>query len=433
MPGWRKLLSDNRILSGKQNANGVGRSAFQQDADRIIFCSHFRRLQDKTQVHPCASTDYVRRRLTHSLEVSSVARSLGAGVGERLKVKYVKIGKLEEAASQIGQITAAAALAHDIGNPPFGHVGEAAIQEWFQRNNTKPLFQQLTEHEKSDFLNFEGNAQGFRILTRLANNGNGLKLTAATLGAFMKYPSSSMATAKNAYIGQKKNGFFADDENSFLSLASTLNLNKITDGAWQRHPLAFLVEAADDICYRIIDIEDGWKMRRISLDETEQCLTAFLPANVSYTREKNQDSKNVGWLRAKAINSLAQATMVAFLDNEKALRNGRFTQDLISCTPLAKAMECAKVLAVDKIFEWERIQLAELAGIKMINRLLDDLVDAIEHPKSSMGKRAFKVLEPLSKDAKDYYKLLAVTDHISGMTDSFLINSFERFSGSRID
>ena len=254
---WTQLLSNKRF--GKTSASQVtpSRSPFHQDYDRVVFSSAFRRLQDKTQVFPLAKSDYVRTRLTHSLEASCVGRSLGMEVGLRLK----RLPKGVDT-SGLGMIVSTACLAHDIGNPPFGHAGEQAISQWF-RDKGKEFLCPLTEQQKRDFLNFEGNAQGFRILTRLQHPGNngGLQLTYATLSAFSKYPTSSIAVSKengNSSVARKKHGFFAADKQAFSQVAKTVGLiPSDREESWCRHPLAFLVEAADDICYSIIDLEDG--------------------------------------------------------------------------------------------------------------------------------------------------------------------------------
>lgn len=350
-----------------------------------------------------------------------------------MKSKYKDVRSRIESPSEIGQITAAAALAHDIGNPPFGHVGERAIRDWFASKKDIEIINLLTEDEKQDFFKFEGNAQRFRILTRLANNNVGLKLSAATLGAYTKYPTPSGSIEEKGYIGQKKNGYFCDDKDAFHLMRTALGLKKITAEAYQRHPLAFLVEAADDICYRIIDLEDGWKMGRISFDDATACLVKILPNKDTIKINTNCKSREIGRLRAKAIDNLVKEVIEAFNKNEECIKEGRLNQDLISMTCLASAMDQAKKIAEEKIFSWDRIQMAELAGIRMIHRLLDDLVGAIELPDSEIGRRARCVMGEISRDARPYYKLLAVTDYISGMTDRYLVDSFHRFSGSRID
>lgn len=254
MMDWVRLLSPTRY-EAPAKPDEEQRSVFQRDYDRIVFCAAFRRLQDKTQVHPFPSSDYVRRRLTHSLEVSSVGRSLGFWLGRKLSQRDRRLLEtFPNLAHDVAQIVSNACLAHDIGNPPFGHAGEEAIGSWFKVNSSLQLVQSLDEHERKDFESFEGNAQGFRLLTRIQDSvdAGGLKLTYATLGAFTKYPSSSVHSAtEDAYIGAKKYGFFKEDLPTFENIANELGLIRRADQAWCRHPLVFLVEAADDICYKV--------------------------------------------------------------------------------------------------------------------------------------------------------------------------------------
>ncbi|HWA33655.1 MAG TPA: dNTP triphosphohydrolase, partial [Cyclobacteriaceae bacterium] len=262
---WKTLLSANR--PGQKNISSEpSRSAFEQDYDRIIFSHPFRRLQDKTQVHPLPEHDFVHTRLTHSLEVSSVGRSLGKRVGEVILQRHHELEK-ELSLFDFGAIVAAASLAHDLGNPPFGHAGEDALSDFFV--NDPSLKANVSEAEWSDLTKFEGNAQGFRILNQ---QEYGLKLTCATLGAFTKYPCPSLFPERNkSKKSQKKFGFFQSEQAIFSELASQLELMRAGSG-WVRHPLAFLVEAADDICYSIIDLEDGCRLGLVSFEDTVELL-----------------------------------------------------------------------------------------------------------------------------------------------------------------
>jgi dGTPase len=252
---WSRLISGKRLGLKHSNPVEIGRSVYQRDYDAIVFSSSFRRLQDKAQVFPLAKSDYVRTRLTHSLEVSCVGRSLGQLIGEYLKKKKELPSQL--APADIGSIVAAACLAHDIGNPPFGHNGEKAIQGWFKAEAGQSVLTGLTAHEKADFENFEGNAQGFRILTRLQNTDNegGLQLTCATLGTFTKYPRPSKVSCgkhpTHSGRGFKKHGYFVGEAKMFEEVAAEVGLIRRHQkcSGWFRHPLVFLVEAADDICY----------------------------------------------------------------------------------------------------------------------------------------------------------------------------------------
>ena len=257
---WAQLLSRQRLGSNRLPSAETSRTDFQRDFDRIVFCSAFRRMQDKTQVFPLSTVDYVRTRLTHSLESSSLGRSMGTLVGEQVIQRH-RLRGFE--ASDFGDICAAACLAHDIGNPPFGHSGEDAIRYWAREASYgRRRVSMLPEATREDFLCFEGNAQGFRILTRLQNpdEPGGLQLTSATLAAFSKYPREAWLGG-NRFDGAsaKKQGFVAEDRPLFNEIAENVGLLRRHEryAIWRRHPLAFLVEAADDISYRVIDLEDG--------------------------------------------------------------------------------------------------------------------------------------------------------------------------------
>ncbi len=256
MMDWSRLLSGRRLRRSSNEAL-VGRTEFERDRDRIVFSEAFRRLADKTQVHPLSDNDHIRTRLTHSIEVASVGRSLGLLVGG----EAIKRHRLHAAAHDFATIVEAAALAHDVGNPPFGHSGELAIATWFRNRLGCHLLADLNEQESRDFRNFEGNAQGFRLLTNLQNHiGNGgLQLTHAVLGAFTKYPCSSTFVGESTYVGHKKHGFFCMEHAYFQQIAEDMGLVSLSTDqqGWCRHPLAFLTEAADDICYIIADLEDG--------------------------------------------------------------------------------------------------------------------------------------------------------------------------------
>ncbi|MCH7499280.1 MAG: dNTP triphosphohydrolase, partial [Nitrospinae bacterium] len=277
---WKRLLSKDRLgkATSKKTHPNQRRSEWQKDFDRIAFSSAFRRLQDKTQVFPLSESDYPRTRLTHSIESSIVGRSLGIEVGFRLAQIHGELFEENKISPyDLGAIVAGASLAHDIGNPPFGHSGEEAIQNWFHENENGYLVE-LNDNEKLDFMNFEGNAQGFRILTKLQRpkQNGGIQLTYATLGAFLKYPRKSfdkLAEPKLTGASSKKHGFFQMEKDEFLRVAEKNELKiKKKDSAWFRHPLAFLVEAADDICYQIVDLEDGFLLRYIDFGEVKELL-----------------------------------------------------------------------------------------------------------------------------------------------------------------
>jgi dGTPase len=294
---WKKLLSRKR-LGKSQVENDPNRNPFQRDFDRIIFSSAFRRLQDKTQVHPLSESDYIRTRLTHSLETSCVGRSLGEIVGTEVIIKNKLKGVHP---SEFGSIVASACLAHDIGNPPLGHSGEDAIRTWFKYSAVgKKLMKQLSKLEQQDFLDFEGNAQGFRVLSRLQSpdNTGGMQLTCATLAAYTKYPHESLVKGKPSDLKRKsakKFGFFQHDKELFTEVAEQVGLISIPKNTawWCRHPLAFLVEAADDITYSVIDFEDGYGLKYISYDEVKDVLTNFLDKSGVEQLEKMARQQNL--------------------------------------------------------------------------------------------------------------------------------------------
>jgi dGTPase len=329
---WLDLLSRKRLGSPESRAASATRTDFQRDFDRIVFSSSFRRMQDKTQIFPLSKIDYVRTRLTHSLETSSVGRSLGTLVGEQIIDRH-RLRGFE--ASDFGDICAAACLAHDIGNPPFSHAGEDAIRHWAsQADYGRRRVQILRGSEREDFLSFEGNAQGFRILTRLQNRDNqgGLQLTCATLGAFTKYPRESwLGDSADGGVSTRKHGFCAADLAQFEETAQALGLLRRDPlrAVWARHPLAFLVEAADDICYRVIDIEDGFRLGHLSYQEA---FDLFWPILRDPTRQQARLERiggvkeKVEFLRAKVINEAIQQARDCFLDHETGILAGQFDE-----------------------------------------------------------------------------------------------------------
>ncbi len=304
MMDWTRLLSTRRFGQDHKDPVIASRSPFHKDQDRIVFSSAFRRLQDKTQVHTLAESDYVRTRLTHSMEVASVGRSLGANAGQVIIDRHLKGSDYNPA--DFGHIVSAACLAHDIGNPPFGHFGEEIIRHWFAKGKgAEGRAEGLTPAQMRDFELFEGNAQGFRVLTKLQNwrNSGGLRLTYATLGTFMKYPRvSSVSAPAPGDSGAKKFGVMQSELDAFREIAAELGLLKRgTEDYWCRHPLSYLVEAADDICYSIVDIEDGYKLGRLAYDETEDIMIRILGSPPKRYHEVDDPTERISYLRAKCI------------------------------------------------------------------------------------------------------------------------------------
>lgn len=438
---WRALLSRRRI--GKaQGVEDHSRTAFQRDYDRIVFSSAFRRLQDKTQVFPLAQNDNVRTRLSHSLEVSSVGRSLGTNVGTVLTQRHPS---LDVDAQDIGAIVAAASLAHDIGNPPFGHAGEDAIQNWFAESDLAQYWLwQLSEPEQLDMLRFEGNAQGFRLITKLLmqSHKGGLQLSAATLGAFSKYPcfSDSLGTDRGFY---KKFGVFSPEREQFTQLAQELGLVPLAADVWARHPLCYLVEAADDICYRIVDIEDACRRQVISFAQAEALLLPLLGSDHDHKRYAQLQShfERLEFLRAKAIGEMIVQTQTIFLDNEEALLEGKFSGELLDHIPKAAELKALKQLAIDEIYRSRIVAEVSAPGFTLLAELLERFGQAFEEIGANAGCSRSKhhMMMPLLPDEYRYIheqikqgtaaRMIALTDFISGMTDAYALHLYKRLNG----
>ncbi len=445
---WRKLLS--RKLLGVDHISTTSRSdarsEFLRDFDRVVFSSAFRRLQDKTQVFPLPENDFVHTRLTHSLEVSCVGRSLGNLVGEKILDKDKNLAK-EFSKFQFGEIVAAACLAHDIGNPPFGHSGEDAIAEYFRKSNGKEFQSKINDDKKwNDFIKFEGNAQGFRIITRLQNSNQkgGLRLTCATLGAYTKYPKESFMPGKSGEFDSKiyrKFGFFQPEKESFKEVADEAGLEKKdkNNSWWCRHPLAFLVEAADDICYRIMDWEDGFRLGVISFKETEELLMSLVNREQLTGYDNREMNEKVGYLRAKIINELVNEISEVFVDNENAILTGKFEYDLISLLPRSKELEEIKSISMEKIYSHKSVIERQAAGYEVLGGLLDSFISAANEMIDTEGSyRSRNILtllpsqflgEKRKPDEDIYERLLKITDFVSGMTDSFAVSLYRKIKG----
>lgn len=434
---WEQLLSTERLGRGREQKTDA-RSEYQRDYDRIVFSSAFRRLQDKTQVFPLAESDYVRTRLTHSVEVSCVGRSLGTLAGSLV---IGSSGLKDFQAQEFGNIVAAACLAHDIGNPPFGHSGEDAIRTWF-KGSGKPYLDGLTFEQSLDFLEFEGNAQGFRVLSRLQNkiNGGGLQLTYAVLGTYSKYPRRAHISSLEGSekVSEKKFGFVTGDEEWFVKVADGLGLKKKLDGAWSRHPLAFLMEAADDICYRIVDLEDGHRLGRVTFSDAKQLLEpiAFgsdgIPVSGSYADIDNNKGR-FEYLRAIAINSLILDAVSVFEKNYEKLMQGTHERDLMSQSKFINELKAIKKLSREKVYAAPSVLHIEAAGFEVLGRLLDKVVPALvgtEDSRSAAEKKILEIIpEQFRKGKTHYERLLHATDFVSGMTDSFAVTLYRRLQG----
>lgn len=442
---WTKLLcsgrlSDKTIVGGgdRKDSNVQARSEFERDHDRIVFSSAFRRLQDKTQVFPLASSDYVRTRLTHSLEVACVGRTLGNLVGKHLE--HNKKLPEDRKPSDLGDIVAAACLAHDIGNPPFGHAGESAIQEWF-KNAEVSLFDSLSCEEMQELQAFEGNAQGLRLLMRLENGStnSSMDLTCAVLGTYTKYPSTFGST-DTSVSHRRKHGINIDDVSLFEKIASNLGLMREANetGAWKRHPLAYLVEAADDICYCIVDLEDGFRINRVDYTTAKDLLVglAYEPSE-NVCRDKNNlefhtQLREIAHLRAKAIHKLTLAANDMFVKYYDEIMSGEFTSTLIKASEHVDAVDEIRELSRQKIYVSPDVLEVELAGYEVLGGLLSLFVPAVLDPDKHRNKK-LRALIPqhlLPTDSSSTYRnILGVTDFVSGMTDSYAIALYRRLKG----
>ena len=433
MMHWEQLLSlkrqgdTSKRLRKEQDDTRLG---FEVDFDRIIFSAPFRSLQDKTQVIPLSKTDFVHTRLTHSLEVSVVGRSIGRLVGKKIIEKYPHLKEIHGfQANDFGAIVAAASLAHDIGNPPFGHSGEKAIGEYFSIGNGKKYKDQLTAKEWQDLIDFEGNANGFSVLTssRLGIEG-GLRLTYAVLGAFMKYPKESLPKKPTQNISDKKYGFFQSDKEFFKEVANELGLipNKLgNDVGFERHPLAYLVEAADDICYTIIDFEDGINLGLVSEDFALEYLIKLVKDTIDTPKYQTLTNKEdrISYLRALAIGNLINDAVRVFIENEEAILKGEFPYALMDKSKYKAQIDDIIQLSVKKIYQSLEVIEKEITGYQIINNLLDKFCTAynndFDNSKTNYDSLLLKILPEKHLAKKDtlYERLLHICHFVSLLTD----------------
>lgn len=444
---WLSLLRKGRLGEGsaKESTHKSVRTGFQVDYDRIVFSPAFRRLQNKTQVFPLPKSDFVRNRLTHSLETASVGRSLGNLVGEQLLIRY---SHLREGYTfqDFGALVSAACLAHDIGNPPFGHAGEDAISSYFQSKSSQDFLEGLSERQIADLQHFEGNAAGFRILSHtpsaLSQIPDGIGLSHATYATFVKYPKPSAPDLKHTGIQHfKKYNFFDPEVTTYSQIAQELGIqSREIEGTlvFNRYPLAYLVEAADDICYTIIDFEDGFQMNLIPFDEIQETLMALIGENnINIDRYNQLTSKStkIAYLRSKAINALVQATSEAFLQHETAILAGSFNASLLDHIPHGKIVAHIKRRSFDQIYSSTNIVKIEAAGYKVLPGLLDIFVRSIFEDINPFNRKLQKLipdeyLAPGRKPFDDpYTNLLNVTMFIASMTDQHAIGLYRDLNG----
>lgn len=437
---WQQLISSARW--GKQNTQRSAteqRTEFQRDYDRLIFSSPFRRLQNKTQVFPLPGSVFVHNRLTHSLEVSSVGRSLGADVARLLIPRYS--GEDVVALESISAIVSAACLAHDLGNPPFGHEGEAAIRSFFAEGEGLYLREQLPIEVWNDITHFDGNANTFRLLTHQfhGRRAGGFVMTYSTLAAIAKYPfSSSLAT-------HPKFGFFEAEREAFAHIFNELGIPTLeTHGKHQRfarHPLVFLVEAADDICYEVMDIEDAHKLRILSTEETRQLLLGFFSEEEQHTLstaypEDTDAGEQIAYLRSCVINALERACVEVFVEHETEILAGSFKGSLISQlpAPLSTAYQRCAEVARNRIYHSKEVADIELSGYHIIYTLLSLMTAAVVHPEKTYSQLLLRhVSSQYEVHAPDLAtRIMAVLDYLSGMTDVYALDLFRKVRGMQL-
>lgn len=445
---WEQLLSLKRFgdthkrLRKEQDETRLG---FEVDYDRIVFSKEFRSLQDKTQVIPMSKTDFVHTRLTHSLEVSVVARSLGRKVGQQILYKYPYLKEIHGyEVNDFGAIVATAALAHDIGNPPFGHSGEKAIGEFFKSGNGNRFKNNLTAKQFQDLCTFEGNANGFKILTESrAGRDGGLRLSYATLGAFIKYPKESLPMKPTKHICDKKFGVFQSEINNFKELTEELGLVSRTNStnlSYCRHPLAYLVEAADDICYTIIDFEDGINLGLIQEEYALEYLINLVRDSIN--KEKYAVLKTVqdrvSYLRALAINTLINECAELFMKHEPSILEGELPKSLLDYSKYQAQITDIINISVSNIYQSKEVVNKELAGYKVLNGLLDIYTASVENKMkanaTSYDNLVFKSLPEhvQFKDDDFYFNLMSVCSYISKLSDTNAILAYKRLSGDII-
>ena len=438
---WKQLLSNKRF--GMEELHFLkkdDRSEFQRDYDRLIFSAPFRRLQNKTQVFPLPGSIFVHNRLTHSLEVSCVGRSLGNEVAKDLLARKLELQGTH--LSEIGSIVAAACLAHDMGNPPFGHSGEKAIGTYFSEGKGQALKPLLSEREWQDLIHFEGNANALRLLTHQfhGRRKGGFVMTYTTLASIVKYPfSAELAGSKQKF------GFFLSEEEDFQRIANELGLTRLSKEGeplrYARHPLVFLVEAADDICYQMMDIEDAHKLKILTTEETKSLYLQF------FTDEHKEKTKQIfdivtdineqiAYLRSVAIGVLVKECTRVFLAYESEILEGKFTSTLIrEMQPSIKLayMNCSKT-AFAKIYNSKDVVDIELAGYQVITTLIDLMIDAVRFPEKAYSQllinrvsKQYDILAPTL-----YERIQGVLDYISGMTDVYALDLYRKINGNSL-
>lgn len=417
---WDTLLSATRY--GHPASLDPNRSDFHRDYDRIVFSTAFRRLGRKTQVHPFSVNDHVHSRLTHSIEVSSVARSLAITVFNRIKKEF----PLNFNASQFGTIAQSAALAHDIGNPPFGHAGEAAIRDWFKKNRDSEPLKKFSDREMKDFENFDGNAQGLRILSKLEYHflDGGMRLTYATVGSMVKYP-------KLALFGTPTS-VFQTEVDLFREMFDVMGIPEVESGKWMRHPMSYLVEAADDICYCILDVEDAIELGILQFADVRNMFEYLCGPNVDIDQEYLENGQNfrdfLSSVRGLAIQHLVDDVADVFVNRYEEIMNGTLPSSLISlaCTEAVQGIRIAKRLGKERIYPDRRKTELEVGSYTTLSTVLDAFISGVYEFRKygEASYRASRIVRLIGQakigqtvsPLEAYHQVL---DFVSGMTDNY--------------
>ena len=432
---WNQLICDKRLgMEEFHDDRHHTRSDFQRDYDRLIFSSPFRRLQNKTQVFPLPGSIFVHNRLTHSLEVSSVGRSMGNEIALRLRDKYASVSWTQKL-DCLRDIVAAACLCHDLGNPPFGHSGEKTISTYFSEGNGQALKEQVGNREWADLINFEGNANSFRLLTHRfkGRRNGGMAMTYSSLASIVKYPYSSL------HAGEKgKFGFFSSEEEIFRRVATQLGMPETDSGKFARHPLVYVTEAADDICYQIMDLGDAHKLKIIGLQEVVELLLGFFGSTDKERMQRmmnhlDDPNEKIAYLRSNAIGAMVVDCADVFSKNEETILAGEFRGTLVdNMNPRLKdAYAKCSATAWNKIYCAPEVVDIELAGNRIITYLLDTLMDAVMNPDKNYSRLLLNII-PGQYDTSAstlYERIQSVLDHISGMTDVYALDLFRKLNG----
>ncbi len=440
---WELLVNDKRFgledyHDPKKNAT---RTDFRRDYDRLVFSSPFRRLQNKTQVFPLPGSIFVHNRLTHSMEVACVGKSMADNIAVALRDKYRSMGEATEHFDHLGDIVAAACLAHDLGNPPFGHSGERAIGTFFSEGAGRDLRAQLTDSEWADLTHFEGNANALRVLTHQfkGRRKGGFAMTYSTLASIVKYPYESILSTKGKF------GFFASEREDYARVAEELGILRLSaDGKplrFARHPLVYIVEAADDICYEVMDIEDAHKLKIIPTTEVIDAFLGFfdndrkehIRRGMEYVSDPNE---KIAYLRSCVVGALVEQCARTFIDNEDAILEGRFEGSLLNGIRDLERQGYARCneLSWTKIYRSSEVVDIELAGNRIITFLLERLVEAVTHPELNYSRLLLaKFPEQYDVTAPTLYgKLQAVLDHVSAMTDVYALDLYRKLNGTSL-